>query len=123
MVNLENIENLMPSELSGGMQKRVAIARALATEPEIILFDEPTTGLDPLTAETINDLIVKLKQKLGVTQVVVTHDIHSTLRIADRVSMLRRGRILSTGTPTDMLNHREEFIRDFMNTPLGDKCR
>jgi phospholipid/cholesterol/gamma-HCH transport system ATP-binding protein len=118
MVNLHGIENVMPSELSGGMKKRVAIARALATEPEIILFDEPTTGLDPITAESINDLIVDLKNKLRVTQLVVTHDIHSSCKIADSLSMLHDGKIVATGSVSQMMQSTDPYIRKFMTISM-----
>ena len=118
LVNLEGVENMMPANLSGGMKKRVAIARALATEPTIVLFDEPTTGLDPITAETINDLIVDLKQKLQVTQLVVTHDIHSSCRIADRISMLRKGTIIATGRVEAMMASADPFIHKFMTASM-----
>ncbi len=115
LVNMEGIEKLMPAELSGGMKKRVAIARALATDPKIILFDEPTTGLDPLTADTINELILELKYKLKITQVVVTHDLHSSWKIADRISMLRQGKILLTATPHEMARTQDSYIRQFIS--------
>jgi phospholipid/cholesterol/gamma-HCH transport system ATP-binding protein len=114
LVNLEGSEDIMPSDLSGGMKKRVAIARALATDPAIVLFDEPTTGLDPLTAETINDLICELKQKLEVTQLVVTHDIHSACKIADNISMIRDGKIIATGSVEEMMKNTEPYIHEFM---------
>ena len=118
LVNLDNIQKVMPAELSGGMRKRVAIARALANNPTIILFDEPTTGLDPLSAETINDLIVDLKHKLHRTQLVVTHDIHSSCRIADSISMLRDGKIVATGTVAEMMQSREDYIHRFMTVSM-----
>ncbi len=118
MVNLEGIEEMEPSSLSGGMKKRVAIARALATEPDIILYDEPTTGLDPITAETINELILALKRKLNVTQLVVTHDIHSSCRIADRISMLYKGEIIATDTVEGMMKSHDPYIQKFMTASL-----
>jgi len=93
MVGLENTEKKMPSDLSGGMKKRVGIARLLAYRPKILLYDEPTTGLDPITAEQINELIVKTQEELEGTSVVVTHDIHSALYVADRIALLENGQI------------------------------
>ena len=98
MVQLDDVEHLAPSELSGGMRKRVAVARALALEPEIILYDEPTTGLDPVTGEAIANLILDLDRRLGVTSLVVTHDIPQVLRVADRVAFLEDGRFVFDGT-------------------------
>jgi phospholipid/cholesterol/gamma-HCH transport system ATP-binding protein len=98
MVRLEEVEKLQPSELSGGMRKRVAVARALALEPEIILYDEPTTGLDPVTGEAIARLIVDLDERLGVTSVVVTHDIPLVLRVATRVVFLHEGGFIFHGS-------------------------
>ncbi len=98
MVQLDDVEHLAPSELSGGMRKRVAVARALALEPEIILYDEPTTGLDPVTGEAIANLILDLDRRLGVTSLVVTHDIPLVLRVADRVAFLESGQFVFDGT-------------------------
>ncbi|RLE30602.1 MAG: ABC transporter ATP-binding protein [Acidobacteria bacterium] len=98
MVQLDDVEHLAPSELSGGMRKRVAVARALALEPEIILYDEPTTGLDPVTGEAIANLILDLDRRLGVTSLVVTHDIPLVLRVADRVAFLESGQFIFDGT-------------------------
>lgn len=91
LVNLPNTEHLMPVDLSGGMRKRVGLARAIVLDPKVILYDEPTTGLDPITAQTINDLIVDLQAKLNVTSVVVTHDIHSAFSVGDRIAFLHQG--------------------------------
>jgi len=98
MVRLENAETLEPSELSGGMRKRVAVARALALEPEIMLYDEPTTGLDPVTSKAIADLIIDLGRRLGVTSVVVTHDIPLVVRVAERVVFLHEGEFIFSGS-------------------------
>ncbi len=97
MVQLDDVEHLAPSELSGGMRKRVAVARALALEPEIILYDEPTTGLDPVTGQAIANLILDLDRRLGVTSLVVTHDIPLVLRVAKRIAFLENGRFLFDG--------------------------
>ena len=93
LVGLENIENMRPSELSGGMKKRVSLARVLATEPKVILYDEPTSGLDPIMSQIINELILDLKKKLGVTSVVITHDMKSAFEISDVIAMLYDGRV------------------------------
>jgi len=114
MVGLVGVENLMPSELSGGMKKRVGLARAIAHAPEILLYDEPTTGLDPIMADAINDLIVEMKQKLSVTSVAITHDMHSAYKIADRIAMLYQGRIIGTGTPDEIKNTTNPIIRQFI---------
>ena len=99
LVGLENVEDRMPAELSGGMRKRVALARAIAMEPAIILYDEPTTGLDPIMANVINDLMVRMREKLDVTSIVITHDMESAYRIADHIAMLYQGEIIEAGTP------------------------
>ncbi|HEX6588615.1 MAG TPA: ATP-binding cassette domain-containing protein [Longimicrobiales bacterium] len=105
----------LPSELSGGMRKRVGIARAIATDPEVVLYDEPTAGLDPLTVGTINDLIRKLQRELGVTSVLVSHDIRAGFRVANRVSLLREGRIRFTGTPEEMVAADDPYINAFLS--------
>jgi len=104
----------MPSELSGGMRKRVALARAIALSPEVVLYDEPTTGLDPITGDVINDLIVDMQQKLGVTSVVVTHDMVSAYKVADRIAMLHEGRIIATGTPEEIRACTNPYVRQFI---------
>jgi len=114
LVNLPGTGHLMPAELSGGMKKRVGLARALAAEPKIMLYDEPTTGLDPINADAINDLIIDMKRKLGVTSVVVTHDMVSAYKIADRISMLHEGRIIETATPDEIRNTENPFVRQFV---------
>jgi len=98
LVELEGVEPLMPADLSGGMRKRVALARAIALAPRALLYDEPTTGLDPITANTINQLIRNLQERLGVTSIVVTHDIQSAFKVADRIAFLFEGKILFEGT-------------------------
>lgn len=114
LVGLVNVENLMPSELSGGMKKRVGLARAIAHEPEILLYDEPTTGLDPITADAINDLIVDLRERLKVTSVAITHDMHSSYKIGDSISMLYQGKIIATGTPDEIRNTDDPIVRQFI---------
>lgn len=114
-VGLCGIENLMPSELSGGMKKRVALARAICIKPEIILYDEPTTGVDPITADSINELIKNLHDKLKVTSVAVTHDMKSAYRIADSIAMLYQGKIIAEGSPEDIQNTKHSIVHQFIN--------
>lgn len=114
MVGLTNVEDLMPSSLSGGMKKRVGLARAIAMEPECILYDEPTTGLDPIMADVINDLILALREKLHVTSVTITHDMTSAYKIADRIAMLYDGRIIEVGTPDDIHKTANPVVRQFV---------
>jgi phospholipid/cholesterol/gamma-HCH transport system ATP-binding protein len=114
LVGLRGIEKAMPADLSGGMRKRVGLARALAMEPEIVLYDEPTTGLDPVTSDAINELIVSLRERLSITSVVVTHDMTSVRRVADRVAMLYEGRIIFTGTVPELDAAGEPVIRKFV---------
>ncbi len=114
MVGMAGTGRLMPSELSGGMRKRVGLARALAMDPEYILYDEPTTGLDPITADRINDLMVGLQEKLRITSVVVTHDMVSAGRVADRIAMLHQGRIIFCGTPAEIKKSPDERIQRFI---------
>ncbi len=115
MVDLRGIENLMPSELSGGMKKRVALARAICAKPEIILYDEPTTGVDPITADSINELIKNLHDKLKVTSVVVTHDMTSAYKIADRIAMLYQGKIIAEGIPQEIQESKHPIVYQFVN--------
>jgi len=115
LVGLGGIDNLMPSELSGGMKKRVALARAICIKPEIILYDEPTTGVDPITADSINRLIRSLHDKLNVTSLVVTHDMKSAYHIADKVAMMYKGRIVSEGTPDQIQNSQDPVVHQFIN--------
>jgi len=110
-----NISDLYPSELSGGMQKRAALARAVATKPEIIFFDEPTTGLDPIMADVINDLIIKNSKELGATTISITHDIHSARRIADKIAMLYEGKIIWFGDVKDIDNSGNPYLDQFIN--------
>ena len=115
MVGLEGVENKKPAELSGGMKKRVGLARAIAMDPEVIFYDEPTTGLDPIMADVINDLIVDLKQKLKITGVVVTHDMKSAYKIGDKIAMMYEGRIIETGTPDEIQNTGNPVVRQFIS--------
>ncbi len=114
MVGLRNVQHLMPAELSGGMKKRVGLARAIAAEPEILLYDEPTTGLDPIMADVINDLVVSLRESLGVTSISITHDMASAYKIADQIAMLYKGRIVETGTPEEIRNSRNAVVSQFV---------
>jgi phospholipid/cholesterol/gamma-HCH transport system ATP-binding protein len=107
--------DLFPSELSGGMQKRVSLARAIATSPEIIFFDEPTTGLDPIMADVINDLIVKCCKELGATALSITHDMASARKIADRIAMLYKGRLIWVGPAKDIDHSGNEFVDQFIH--------
>jgi phospholipid/cholesterol/gamma-HCH transport system ATP-binding protein len=115
LVGLQNVENLMPSELSGGMRKRVSLARAIAMEPAILLYDEPTTGLDPIMANVINELIVRMREKLDVTSIAITHDMVSAYQIADRIAMLYRGEIIEVGTPEQIKNSSNEIVHQFIH--------
>ena len=114
MVGLVNVEDLMPSELSGGMRKRVGLARAIAMEPDILLYDEPTTGLDPIMADAINKLIIKMREKLDITSVTITHDMKSAYKIADTIAMLYNGVIIETGSPHEIENSSNEIVRQFV---------
>ena len=114
LVGLKNVEDKMPVDLSGGMRKRVGLARAIAMDAEIILYDEPTTGLDPITADSINDLIVDLRRKLGVTSVAITHDMHSAYKISDRIAMLYKGEIQEIGTPDQIKSTTNPIVKQFI---------
>ena len=114
-VGLCGIVNLMPSELSGGMKKRVALARAICIKPNIILYDEPTTGVDPITADSINELIRSLHDKLKVTSIVVTHDMKSAYKVADRIAMLYQGKIITEGTVEEIQNTQHPIVHQFIN--------
>jgi phospholipid/cholesterol/gamma-HCH transport system ATP-binding protein len=114
MVGLSNIEDKMPSELSGGMRKRVGLARALATEPQYIFYDEPTTGLDPVTSDQIDELIKDVTDRLAVTSIIITHDIFTVDRIAKRVVFLHQGLIYFDGTPKELRASQDEIILQFL---------
>ncbi len=113
-VGLRGIEDKRPSELSGGMQKRVGLARSIAMQPEIMLYDEPTTGVDPITGGAVDRLIKKMRETFGITSIVVTHDMKSAYRIADRIAMLYMGKIIFTGTPDDMRSTTDPYVRQFI---------
>ena len=113
--SVREVGELRPAELSGGMQKRVALARAIAADPEIIFFDEPTTGLDPIMADVINDLIVKCVRELGATAVSITHDMVSARKIADRIAMLHKGRIIWHGPAAEIDHSGNPYVDQFIN--------
>ena len=114
LVGLRGFEDFMPSELSGGMRKRVGLARAIAMDPQIIFYDEPTAGLDPIVAAVVDKLIIDLSKKLSITSVVVTHDMKSVMAIADRIAMLYDGKVLEVGTPKEIQNSKNEMVQQFI---------
>lgn len=114
VVGLSGIGDRMPSELSGGMKKRVGLARAIIMDPEFVLFDEPTTGLDPIVADTINDLIIKTSKELGITSIVVTHDMYSASKVGDRIVMLHSGQIVFEDTPEKMKKSNHPLVKAFI---------
>ncbi|MBW2735383.1 MAG: ABC transporter ATP-binding protein [Deltaproteobacteria bacterium] len=115
-LGLFNIEKKYPSELSGGMRKRVGLARAIVMEPEILFYDEPTTGLDPIATKNVDEMIQEISEKFNVTSVVISHDMASTFRIAHRVSMLYKGQIIATGPPKEILKNPPDPLREFLVT-------
>lgn len=114
MVGLEGIEELKPAELSGGMRKRVALARAVAMDPKYILYDEPSTGLDPIMADVINDLVIHLQEELNITSIAVTHDMVSAYKISNRIAMLYLGKIEETGTPVEIKKTENSVVKQFI---------
>ena len=114
LVDLEGVEERYPAELSGGMRKRVDIARAIALRPRYILYDEPTTGLDPVTSSVINELMVRTRERLGVTAIVVTHDMNSAYRVGDRIAMLYKGQIRQVGTVDQIRRTHDPIVRQFI---------
>ena len=115
MVGLDGYQNYYPANLSGGQRKRVALARAIALNPEVILYDDPTTGLDPIRADIINELVLKLQRELGETTIVVTHDMTSAYKIADRIVMLHNGKIIADGDADHIHNHPHPMVQQFIN--------
>ena len=115
LVGLSGFANYMPNELSGGMKKRVSLARAIAFEPKILLYDEPSSGLDPVTSAKIDELIVQMQKLLGVTSIVVTHDMKSAFYIADRIAMLYQGEMIAIGTPDEIRNSTDSRVLEFIN--------
>lgn len=114
LVGLSDAGNLKPAELSGGMKKRVGLARALVTNPDYILYDEPTTGLDPIMSDSIDELIKELAEKIKVTSIVVTHDMYSVKNVADKVAMMHEGKIYFIGKPDELTNSNDPVIKDFI---------
>lgn len=115
LVELSGFAAFMPNELSGGMKKRVSLARAIAFEPQILLYDEPSSGLDPVTSAKIDELIVQMQKLLGVTSIVVTHDMNSAFYIADRIAMLYQGEMIAVGTPDEIRNSTDSRVLEFIN--------
>ncbi|MEK7773632.1 MAG: ABC transporter ATP-binding protein [Deltaproteobacteria bacterium] len=113
-VGMVDVENMMPADLSGGMKKRVGLARAIVMDPEIVLFDEPTTGLDPIMSDSIADLVLDTQRALKTTYVLITHDIPFTRKIADKIAMLHEGRIIEEGTVEEMKNNQNPILRQFL---------
>ncbi|MHC4333902.1 MAG: ABC transporter ATP-binding protein [Planctomycetota bacterium] len=120
MVGLDGYQNYYPANLSGGQRKRVALARAIALNPKVILYDEPTTGLDPIRSDIINELILKLQRELGETTVVVTHDMKSAYKIADRIIMLHHGKIIADGDAEHIRNHPHPVVQQFIHGQVGE---
>jgi phospholipid/cholesterol/gamma-HCH transport system ATP-binding protein len=120
MVGLDGFQQFYPANLSGGQRKRVALARAIALNPEIILYDEPTTGLDPIRADIINELVLKLQKELGVTSVVVTHDMKSAYKIADHIVMLHNGKIIADGDADHIRNHPHPVVKQFIEGQVSE---
>jgi phospholipid/cholesterol/gamma-HCH transport system ATP-binding protein len=121
MVGLPDAGRKMPAELSGGQRKRVALARAIALNPEVILYDEPTTGLDPIRSDVINELIIKLQSHLKVTSIVVTHDMASAFKVGDRIVMLHEGKLIFDGTPQQIQQSEDERVKRFVQGEASDK--
>ena len=121
LVGLRDTRKKMPGELSGGQKKRVALARAIALGPRVILYDEPTTGLDPIRSDVINELILKLQRELKVTSIVVTHDMQSAFKVGDRVVMLHEGKVIFDGTPDELRASEEPVVRRFVLGEAGEQ--
>jgi phospholipid/cholesterol/gamma-HCH transport system ATP-binding protein len=120
LVGMDGFQSYYPAKLSGGQKKRVALARAIALSPEVILYDEPTTGLDPIRADIINELILKLQKELGITSVVVTHDMTSAYKISDRIIMLHKGKIIADGDADHIRNHPHSVVQQFINGQISE---
>lgn len=122
LVDLPGIEHMRPADLSGGMRKRVGLARAIAVQPEVVLYDEPTTGLDPINTARVNHLIMGLDQKLNITSIVVTHDMRSAFTISDRLAMVKDGRVIAEGSVKEFQNYADSRVRDFIegNAPVKE---
>lgn len=120
-VGLPGIEHMWPADLSGGMKKRVGLARAIAVHPEVLLYDEPTTGLDPINTTRINRLILRLKDRLNITTVVVTHDMHSAFKISDRMVMIHNGVVIFSGTPEEIRHAKDPMVENFVSGQAPDE--
>ena len=120
IVGMDGYQNYYPANLSGGQRKRVALARAIALNPEVILYDEPTTGLDPIRADIINELILKMKSQLGITSVAVTHDMTSVYKIADRIIMLHMGKIIADGDAEHIRSHPNPIVQQFITGQVSE---
>ncbi len=120
MVGLDGFQNYYPAKLSGGQRKRVALARAIAMNPEVILYDEPTTGLDPIRSDIINELILKLQRELSITSIVVTHDMKSAYKVADRIVMLHNSKIIADGDADHIRNHPHPVVQQFINGQVDE---
>lgn len=119
-IELPGIESKRPDELSGGMRKRVGVARSLVMQPDVLFFDEPTTGLDPVLSETINNLVVRVNRELRVTCILITHDIPAAFRISDQLAFLHRGTIVAEGTPAEVAASDHELVRDFIRISFNE---
>lgn len=119
-IELPGIENMHPSDLSGGMRKRVGVARALMLQPEVLFFDEPTTGLDPVLSETIMNLVLRVNRELGVTCIVITHDIPAAFRISDKIAFLHQGTIVAEGSPEEVARSDQEIVREFIRISFNE---
>jgi phospholipid/cholesterol/gamma-HCH transport system ATP-binding protein len=119
-IELPGIESKRPDELSGGMRKRVGVARALVMRPEVLFFDEPTTGLDPVLSETINNLVVRVNKELNITCVMITHDIPAAFRVAQRIAFLDQGYIIADGTPRELTESSHQMVKDFIRISFSE---
>jgi phospholipid/cholesterol/gamma-HCH transport system ATP-binding protein len=119
VVDLHDVEQKYPAELSGGMRKRVGLARAIIRDPKIVLYDEPTTGLDPITTESVDEMIINARERLHVTSVVISHDIGSAFHIGDHIAVINEGRIVAEGTPAEVRKTKEPFTQQFLATWFG----
>jgi len=119
-IELPGIESKRPDELSGGMRKRVGVARALIMKPEVLFFDEPTTGLDPVLAETINNLVTRVHRELNITCLMITHDIPAAFRIADRIAFLDQGFIIADGVPAEVAKSEHPMVKDFIRISFSE---
>jgi phospholipid/cholesterol/gamma-HCH transport system ATP-binding protein len=119
IVGLKNVEEKFPSDLSGGMRKRVGLARAIVLDPKIVLYDEPTTGLDPITTDYVDEMILDAKRQLGVTSVVISHDIASAFKVADNIAFLYQGKIVAQGTPQTLRKNEHPRVHEFLSTWFG----